>query len=390
MKTIVTLTLVAWVAAFARPATAETVSLETAPPVVVKTVPVAGAAEVDPGVTELRVTYSKPMRDGSWSWSTWGEENYPATTGKPNYLADRRTCVLPVKLNPGKFYAIWLNSAKFKNFKDAAGHSAVPYLLTFTTAAKTAGPADPGPLPSVDDLAGKLVFQGRYQHRSRGSNITTPSELWLKKAEGGGLLALASLPWMGTRQLVTGDAANQLTGYRISGDAVGGRPGHRIDLKLRDGSALLTRRGIRQDLTNKELKVPKGAVFDPNTRPDAYCAANILLRAFALKPDETRKFHMIDWDNSGEALVDYTIQVKHAGKERVEVPAGTFEANHLVLTQLTSADTWFKKRANHVTDFWVLDNGVLVRVLRHREPYEMVLLDYAVPDKLDTGPRSAP
>jgi hypothetical protein len=90
---------------------------------------------------------------------------------------------------------------------------------------------------------------------------------------------------------------------------------------------------------------------------------------------------MYDWDNSGEGLVDYTIQVKHAGKEKVEVPAGTFEANHLVLTQLTSADTWFKKRASHVTDFWVLDNHVIVRVLRHREPYEMMLLDYTVPEK---------
>jgi hypothetical protein len=240
-------------------------------------------------------------------------------------------------------------------------------------------------LPSADDLPGKLVFHGRYQHRSRGRDITTPSELWLKKTEDGGLVALASLPWMGTRELATGDATNQLTNYRISGDAAGGRAGYQTDLKLRDGSALFTRRGIRQDVTNKELKIPDGVRFDPNTRPDSYCAANILLRSFALKPDETRKFHMVDWDNAGEGLVDYTIEVRHAGKERVEVPAGTFEANHLVLTQLTSADTWFKKRAGHVTDFWVLDNQVIVRVLRHREPYEMVLLDFTVPDKLDTA-----
>ncbi|HOK77729.1 MAG TPA: hypothetical protein PLW35_08420 [Verrucomicrobiota bacterium] len=47
-----------------------------------------------------------------------------------------------------------------------------------------------------------------------------------------------------------------------------------------------------------------------------------------------------------------------------------------VHTQTSSANTWFKKRAGHRTDFWVLDNRVIVRVLRHREPYELVILDY--------------
>jgi RNA polymerase sigma-70 factor (ECF subfamily) len=112
----------------------ETISLETAPPVVVKTVPMAGDTSVDPGLTEVQVTFSKPMRDGSWSWSTWGDENFPEVTGKIHYLDDGRTCVLPVKLQPGKFYATWLNSSKFHSFKDVSGRAAVPYLLTFTTA----------------------------------------------------------------------------------------------------------------------------------------------------------------------------------------------------------------------------------------------------------------
>ena len=91
---------------------------------------------------------------------------------------------------------------------------------------------------------------------------------------------------------------------------------------------------------------------------------------------------MFDWDNTGDALADYAIRVEHVGKERVDVPAGAFEANHFVLTQKTSADTWFKKRAGHITDFWVLDNQVIVRIRRHREPYEVALLDYTVPEKL--------
>lgn len=109
---------------------------DSLPPVVIQTVPPAGAENVDPGLKEIRVTFSKPMRDGSWSWSTWGEDTFPETTGRPHYLPDGRTCVLPVKLQPGKFYASWLNSENFKNFKDTSGEAAVPYLLTFQTAGR--------------------------------------------------------------------------------------------------------------------------------------------------------------------------------------------------------------------------------------------------------------
>jgi RNA polymerase sigma-70 factor (ECF subfamily) len=41
--------------------------------------------------------------------------------------------VVSVDLKPGKTYAIWLNSQKFGNFRDASGKSAVPYLLVFET-----------------------------------------------------------------------------------------------------------------------------------------------------------------------------------------------------------------------------------------------------------------
>jgi RNA polymerase sigma factor (sigma-70 family) len=111
----------------------EQVSIANAPPVVVKTVPEAGTANVDPSITEIKVTFSKPMRDGSWSWSTWGENTFPNMTGKPHYASDHRTCVAPVKLEPGHIYAIWLNSENFSNFRDATGHKAVPYLLVFET-----------------------------------------------------------------------------------------------------------------------------------------------------------------------------------------------------------------------------------------------------------------
>ena len=109
------------------------VALDSVPPVVVQTVPKAGAGDVDPKLTEIKVTFSKAMQDGSWSWVMRSKESFPKLDGKPKYLADKRTCVLPVKLAPGKTYAIWVNSEKFGNFKDADGRSAVPYLLVFKT-----------------------------------------------------------------------------------------------------------------------------------------------------------------------------------------------------------------------------------------------------------------
>ena len=115
---------------------AEDFTVATAPPVVVKSVPQAGAADVDSNLKAISVTFSKDMADGSWSWSQLSDESFPKVDGKPKYDKDKRTCVLPVKLEPGKSYAIWINSEKFGNFKDADGRSAVPYLLVFETKKK--------------------------------------------------------------------------------------------------------------------------------------------------------------------------------------------------------------------------------------------------------------
>ena len=102
-------------------------------PVVVKTVPEAGSKDVSPGEMEIKVTFSKEMMDQSWSWATAWQDSTPEGVGKPHYEADHKTCVLKVKLEPNKTYGYWINSQKFHGFKDAQGHSAVPYLLVFQT-----------------------------------------------------------------------------------------------------------------------------------------------------------------------------------------------------------------------------------------------------------------
>ena len=84
-------------------------------------------------MVEIRVTFSKPMTDQSWSWSSAWKDSAPEAVGKPRYEADRKTCVIKVKLEPNKTYGYWINSEKFRGFKDQQGHSAVPYLLVFKT-----------------------------------------------------------------------------------------------------------------------------------------------------------------------------------------------------------------------------------------------------------------
>jgi RNA polymerase sigma-70 factor (ECF subfamily) len=111
-------------------------TVATAPPVVVKTVPQAGATDVDPELKTIKVTFSKDMDEGGYSWVQVSKESFPKVDGEVKYEKDKRTCVLPVKLEPGKTYVLWINTSKFENLKDSAGRSAVPYLLVFETTPK--------------------------------------------------------------------------------------------------------------------------------------------------------------------------------------------------------------------------------------------------------------
>jgi len=114
-------------------ASAEELTIGKAPPGGVSTDPRAGQTDVAPGSAEIRVTFSRPMRSGSWSWVKVSDASFPKLRGDPRFLEDQRTCVLPVSLEPGKDYTVWLNSPPHENFQDQDGRKAVPYLLVFAT-----------------------------------------------------------------------------------------------------------------------------------------------------------------------------------------------------------------------------------------------------------------
>ena len=101
---------------------------------VVKTVPVAGDGAVDPATKEIRVIFSKDMlTQKMWSLVMVSQETFPKINSQVKYLPDKRTFVAPVKLEPGRTYALWINQGRFTGFRDAASNPAVSYLLVFQT-----------------------------------------------------------------------------------------------------------------------------------------------------------------------------------------------------------------------------------------------------------------
>ncbi len=102
-------------------------------PQVTGTVPKTEALDVDPGLTEISVTFDKDMMTkDQWSWVMESKDTFPTVTGSASFK-DSRTCVLPVKLEPGKTYRIWINAKKQTGFRDVNNIPAVPYLLVFQT-----------------------------------------------------------------------------------------------------------------------------------------------------------------------------------------------------------------------------------------------------------------
>lgn len=102
-------------------------------PQVVSTVPKTKALDVDPALTEISVTFDKNMMTkDQWSWVMESKDTFPTVTGSASFK-DNRTCVLPVKLEPGKTYRIWISSQKNTGFRDVNNTPAAPFLLVFQT-----------------------------------------------------------------------------------------------------------------------------------------------------------------------------------------------------------------------------------------------------------------
>lgn len=109
------------------------VSVESMAPSVIRTIPVCGDTNVDPGLKQIKVTFSKDMKTNRmWAVCQISKETFPELNGETGY-SDDRTCVVPVKLEPNKTYVVWFNRAQFNSFRDKKNNPAVPYQLVFKT-----------------------------------------------------------------------------------------------------------------------------------------------------------------------------------------------------------------------------------------------------------------
>ena len=107
------------------------------PPRIVSTFPEIGARGVDPAITAITVTFDKDMSTRGYSWTGGGPQFPPIREGKKPYWKDKRTCVLPVNLEPGHYYRVGINAKSYKNFQSEKGIPVKPEVIYFTTAGAT-------------------------------------------------------------------------------------------------------------------------------------------------------------------------------------------------------------------------------------------------------------
>jgi hypothetical protein len=143
-------------------------------PSVINSFPWPLATDVDPDTAEIRVTFDQPMMNFSWSW-VGGGEHFPELTGDPRYDNQRRTCTLPVKLKPGHWYWVGINSEKFVNFQTEKHVPARPYVIIFATADENGNPTR---IPDeYIDEAKRINAQGKDDEALPETNASTAGYL---------------------------------------------------------------------------------------------------------------------------------------------------------------------------------------------------------------------
>ncbi len=214
-----------------------------------------------------------------------------------------------------------------------------------------------------------------YLHRSRGADLRTVN-LMVEPAPDGGL-----------RYSLAGLFGNENTLFTFT-TGPDGRPAEFVNTRAGGDETRfvfapgqVAFRQIRPDAAAIETNVPvdPAAWPDFNSRPDPYLTAHALLRAYDFEHKGRQSFSVFDVDDTGQTLVPYEISLEWVDDDGVVLPNGRFRARHLVQLQQSSAPTWYKKRRGSQTDFWIDDAGALLRVYRHREPYELILQNYSNP-----------
>ncbi len=232
------------------------------------------------------------------------------------------------------------------------------------------------PIATTETMGGQTIFHGAYKHYARGREFDGPVEVRVNRMDDGSIRALGHISFFNETTYATGDASHRPVTFAMARGRLGQLPPFAAHVEFRGGTAIQSKCAPGDVLENAEYTIANDALFDYNARPDSYVLPNILLRRFALADGNAQEWTVCDWGNGAEGLGSfptYRVRLEYKGVDAVAVPAGRFQAHRILWTQLTGADTWYKKQAGHLTEFWVLDNYVIVRLVRHREPYEVQL-----------------
>ena len=117
-------------------------------PQIVSTSPARGATDVSPALKEITVTFDQDMSEGM-SWTGGGPQLPQMDPDKQAHWRDKRTCVLPVKLEPGHSYRVGINSPSHRNFRSEAGVPALTSAIWFTTSGSSDAPKHETQAPKI-------------------------------------------------------------------------------------------------------------------------------------------------------------------------------------------------------------------------------------------------
>ena len=227
------------------------------------------------------------------------------------------------------------------------------------------------------------IFEGTYLHRASGKDLFQSKLKRESKADGSTLYTAACLQEMYS---LLADAQGRPKEYGVSW---GTSPGLGFQYVFSGNEIVRTVRKPRVPPAETRFKPRPGSLPDFNARPDPYLMEHVLLRAYDMAKGGPQTLRVYDMDNRGTGFQEYGITLKLADEEGVLLPNGKFKARHIVQVQEGGGGTWFSKSPGSQTDVWADDDLVILRVYRHREPYEVILQDYNNPKALISAGETA-
>jgi len=248
-----------------------------------------------------------------------------------------------------------------------SGSVIVAVLVCWAVVPVEAASAPPSPVKTeewaVPADAGK-VFEGEYIHRVGGRDYL---RVKMTKSVAADQTAYFEVTGLSDRDcLLTLDARGRPVSYKSRSVAKGYLDSYQF---IGDKSVHATW-GSRDPF---DWDVRAGALPDLNSRPDPYLIQYVLLQAYDLGKRGEQTFTVYDVDAAGKGINHYEVTLELVDEDGVLLPNGRCKARHFLQVQRTESNTWFKKFPGHKTEYWVDDNGILLRVYRHREPYEVIL-----------------